>query len=208
MKSLKQHISQVKTLHSLNEFIKDNKSSLISLNEKLIINKNYKMSSDIIIDDILSFFNKFSKNGRNGFYMETCMDKNSIKQTWDDIETQLLNLSIGSVNEIGEPSSFKEQNEKQIVLCAYKYDKIDDEKYEKEYVLEIEEKDYLYYIVIFYLPEYPDNNTSKLYIVYNFRKKNMYYSDFKYDKNKSFIIKRKDFDTFCNMIIDKYKNKK
>ena len=61
MKSLKQHISQVKTLHSLNEFIKDNKSSLISLNEKLIINKNYKMSSDIIIDDILSFFNKISK---------------------------------------------------------------------------------------------------------------------------------------------------
>ncbi len=37
MKTLTQHISQVKTLHSLNEFI----------NEKLIVNKNYKNVDDI-----------------------------------------------------------------------------------------------------------------------------------------------------------------
>lgn len=196
MKSLKQHI-------------KDNEVSLISLNEKLEINKNYKMSSNMYIENILSVFNKISKNGKNAFYMEICMDKNSIKQTWNDIEEQLLNLSIGSVNEIGEPSSYEEQNEKQIVLCEYEYDKIDNEKHRKEYVLQIEENNYFYYIVIFYIPEYPEDNKSTLFIGYHFRKKNMHSNyGFKYDKNKSFIIKREDFDMFCNMIIDKYKNKK
>lgn len=196
MKSLKQHINEKLVVNQ-------------RFDEKLIINKNYKISSNMYIENILSLFNKISKNGKNAFYMETCKDKNSIKQTWDDIEEQLLNLSIGSVNEIGEPSSFEEQNKKQIVQCVYEYDKIDDEKHRKEYVLQIEENDYFYYIVIFYIPEYPEDNKSTLFIGYHFRKKNTHsHYDFEYDKNKSFIIKREDFDTFCNMIINKYENKK
>ncbi len=92
MKSLQQHISQMKTLHSLNEFIAEHISQV---DEKLIINKNYKSPgiNNTIYDAFKKDFQWISRNNMWGMYEDLndviAIDKVILKKLNDIIRPRI-----------------------------------------------------------------------------------------------------------------------
>lgn len=71
MKTLSQHISQVKTLNSLNEFIAESKTlhQNVNIDEKLVINKNFG-SNLASLDEIYNFDWVYYKNAYGIYYVD------------------------------------------------------------------------------------------------------------------------------------------
>ena len=80
-------------MKSLSMYLKDNKSSLISLNERLIINKNFKGGKAN-----LEFYDKFS----NFLSSKSDLGQNDVYHIKDAISTEILHDNETAYNKIKE----------------------------------------------------------------------------------------------------------